>query len=108
MWMAGIPQQSNPMASTDPRRDGITIADLPVQAFLRFVHGSSDPRVNVVNDLSHFIHIPRLEPTLFDVFGVLVCQDPVEFVSITQRILHQVHIISNPDVAGFPVYELRT
>ena len=89
------------MALANPRRDRISITDLPVQTLLRLLHCSSNSRIAVAYDLSHRIHVSRLEPRLFNIFCVFVSEDPIELVAVTESVLDQMHIVADPDVDAF-------
>lgn len=94
------------MAPANPRWNRIPIADLPIQTLLRLVHGRCNARIQVPDLVAHILHIPRLEPGLGDVLCVFVRQDPVEFVTVAERILNEMHVVPDPDVDAFFLDEL--
>jgi hypothetical protein len=101
MWMTAVSQQHDLMTLTDPRRDGISIANLPIQTTRRLFNGSRNFRIQIADQTPHLVHIPRLEPGFFDVFCVLVREDPVEFFAASERVLDQVHVFADPEVDAF-------
>ncbi|KAH8700774.1 hypothetical protein BGW36DRAFT_135554 [Talaromyces proteolyticus] len=52
----------------------------------------------IFNQLAHVILVSGLKPDLLDVFSVLMPDNPVEFLTIPQRILNNVPIFSNPNI----------
>lgn len=72
------------MVFTDPRWDWVAVADLPVETLLCLVDSSSYTRVDIGDDFPHIIHISWLEPGLFDVFNILVGEDPVDVSNLTR------------------------
>ena len=101
--MTRIANQRNRVVLADPRRDGIAVADLPVQTLFRLVYCRRDPRVTSLHDLPHLIHISLMEPRIVRVQlgGIFPNQDPVEFFAVAQRVLNQMDIVPNPDVHTF-------
>ncbi len=89
------------MTLANPRRDWISVADLPVQTLLRLLHRSSNSRIAIAYDLSHGIHVSRLEPRLFDIFCVFVSKDPIELVTVTESVLDEMHIVADPNIDAF-------
>lgn len=106
--MAAVAQERNPVTSADPSGDRLAIADLPVQAALRHLDGGLDPRVQVHNVAAHLVHVARLEPRLLDVTTILVCEDPVELLAVPQRVLYDMHVLTNPDIDAFLLHEFAT
>ena len=99
--MARISEQCNLMALANPSRDGIPIANFPIQAFFRLSHRCSNSGIYITHQLPHLIHVSWSKPRFLDIFGIFVCYNPVELVAISKRVLDEVDIVSDPDVDAF-------
>lgn len=98
MWVAAVTEQYNAVTFADPIRDGVAVADFPVETLFGLSQDRADIRIEVFDDLAHLVHVARLEPRLLDIFGVLVRQNPVEFLTAAQCVLYDVYIIADPEV----------
>jgi hypothetical protein len=94
------------MALAHPGRNGISIADLPVQALFRLPHRRRNPGVHITYQVSHLIHVSWLKPRFFDILGVFVGYNPIKFVTIPKRVLDEVDVVSDPDIDAFFLDEL--
>ena len=101
MKVATVAEQDYPVILAHPSRYGISVADLPIQALFRLGQNGGDLRVKVLDDVANLVHVAGLEPRLFDVFRVLVGQDPVELGTATERVLHHVNVLSYPEIDAF-------
>ncbi len=104
--MTAVSDQGDLMVFADPCRDGVTVADLPIQAGVGLPDYCRNSRITIFNELTNGIHIAWLEPRLLDVLGVLVGDDPVKLLAVPQGILNQVLILADPDVDTFLFDEL--
>ncbi|KAK5195304.1 hypothetical protein LTR92_005434 [Exophiala xenobiotica] len=106
MRMTTVSDQGDLVVLADPRRYGVAITDLPVEAGIGLSDDGRDSRVAILHEFTHGIHVAGLEPGLLDVLGVLVRDDPVELVAVPQRVLDQVLVLADPDVDAFLFDEL--
>jgi hypothetical protein len=101
MRMTAIPYQRHLMIFTDPSRNWISIANLPIQTLFRLDNGRRYPWIQRPHQSPYLIHITRLGPRFGDVGGVFVSNNPIKFFAISEGILHGVHVFANPDVDAF-------
>ena len=101
MGMTAVTEQRDLVLFADPGRYRVSITDLPVQTLLRLPDGGGNLRVQIADQAADLIHVARLEPGLFDVPGVLVRKNPVELLTVSQCVLHQMHVLANPKVDAF-------
>lgn len=106
MWMTAVSHQRDLVVRTHPCRNGVSIADLPVQALFRLADDSGNSGITVCDELSYCVHVTRLEPRLLDIFGILVSDDPVELLAVAKRVLHEMPVFPDPDIHTFFLYEL--
>ena len=87
--MTCIANQCNGVVLANPRRDRVTVVDLPVQTFFCLVHRRRNLRVTSLHDLADLVHISLMEPGLVwvQLTGIFPVEDPVEFFPIAQCIL---------------------
>src|SRR5882724_3758715 len=89
------------MALANPSRDWISVANLPVQTFLRLPHRSTNSRVYILYQLSHRVHVSRLKPRFLDILGIFMRYNPVELVTIPKSVLDEMNVVSDPNVDAF-------
>lgn len=106
MRVAAIADQGDLVIATDPRGDGVAVADFPVETLVCLANGGGDARVQRLDQPAHLVHVARLRPRLAHVGRVLVRDDPVELVAAAQRVLHAVHVLADPDVDALVLDEL--
>jgi hypothetical protein len=99
--MAAVAQQYDLVTLAHPCWNGVSIADLPIETTRSLLHSSRNVRIQVAYQAPHLVHIPWLKPGFFDVFGIFVSEDPVEFFPASEGVLDQVHVFSYPEVDTF-------
>ena len=103
--MTAVAEKGDLATLADPGRQWCSIADLPVKTVRRRLDGRSDGFVPSVDQVPNIVHTPRLKPAFADVSGVLVRKNPVELLSVSQRVLDQVHIFADPDINAVALQE---
>ena len=106
MWMAAVSEKYDFVTLAHPRWYGISIADLPIQALFCLVRRCRDPRITRLRDLTHLVHIIRLEARLLNVSRILVRKNPIELFDVVERILDKMHIVPYPNVDAVLAHEL--
>lgn len=108
MWMAAVTQEGDFSTFTDPCRQRRAVTDLPVEAAWCHPDSRCDCLIPPFYQFPDIIHISRLKPTLLDVFGIFVGDDPVKLLAVSQGILNEVHVFADPDIDAVLLQEWLT
>ncbi len=104
--MTAVSDQCHKVVLADPGWDRIAVTYFPVQTGFSLPDHRRDTRVAIDDQAADLVHVAGLEPGLFDVFSVLVRDDPIELFAVAKGVLDQVQVLANPDVDAFLFHKL--
>ena len=88
MRMARVAKKRDGRRRRNPCGNRVAVADLPVEAGRCFFDCCYYLRIPVRDQRFDIFHVTGLEPRLGDVGRVLVRQDPVKFLTVSQCVLN--------------------
>lgn len=101
--MRRVTQQRKPAPCTRPRRQRVSVDQLPVHQARRLFHDGLAHRVPPFQHLENILKLPGKGPRLLDVGFVFVRQDPAAVLAALDGAEQEMHVRPDPAVEGVAV-----